>query len=367
MGVLGAGRGKGQIAGVLVDAGQQERGLHGCENLMPPPQLPNQQRRRGAHRLDVALAGTDRPGFDVMVPHQDLKALSGLERIHAIEPVPAAGVDHNQPLHALEVDLAGSVRLKQILVDGEKRLDIGVQGFGQDGSGFRKKQRGGNDGGKSVEIRVFVRRDDLHAVRLRACVREAPWNKNPRLDFNFITSGPAPTSTAGPRCQGVQTQPEVDRISRFDNTVFVAMAGGCRNEQVHSVHTGRDRPGIVASVSRVLFEQNCNIENVSQTMLQTEFAGIFIVSMPDGMTSDALHREPRFAPHAAGPHGAHQALRPRRGFLPAAECEPFVITTRGPDRKGLVAHISGVIARHGSTSPTCRPCSRAGMTPATTS
>ena len=43
---------------------------------------------------------------------------------------------------------------------------------------------------------------------------------------------------------------------------------------------GQDRSGIVAAVSKVLFEQNCNIENVSQTTLQFVFAGIFIVSMP---------------------------------------------------------------------------------------
>ena len=43
---------------------------------------------------------------------------------------------------------------------------------------------------------------------------------------------------------------------------------------------GHDRPGIVAAVANVLFEQNCNIENVSQTILQTEFSGSFIVKLP---------------------------------------------------------------------------------------
>jgi glycine cleavage system transcriptional repressor len=52
---------------------------------------------------------------------------------------------------------------------------------------------------------------------------------------------------------------------------------------------GRDRPGIVAAVARVLFEQGCNIENVSQTMLQSEFAGIFIVSLPPGLAVETLH------------------------------------------------------------------------------
>lgn len=110
---------------------------------------------------------------------------------------------------------------------------------------------------------------------------------------------------------------------------------------------GRDRPGIVAAVSRVLFDQNCNVENVSQTMLQTEFAGIFIVSLPDGMTSEDLHREL----HAhLSPIGLTVLTKPcdhGTDACAAAACEPFVITTRGPDRKGLVAHISEVIARYG--------------------
>ena len=51
---------------------------------------------------------------------------------------------------------------------------------------------------------------------------------------------------------------------------------------------GKDRPGIVAAVSRVLFECDCNIENVSQTILQTEFAGIFIAAIPAGVTPEGL-------------------------------------------------------------------------------
>jgi glycine cleavage system transcriptional repressor len=110
---------------------------------------------------------------------------------------------------------------------------------------------------------------------------------------------------------------------------------------------GRDRPGIVAAVSRVLCEQNCNIENVSQTMLQTEFAGIFIVSMPNGMSAGELHRalEARLLPLALTV--LTKPCETGEEACTAKACEPFVITTRGPDRKGLVADISEVIARHG--------------------
>ena len=44
---------------------------------------------------------------------------------------------------------------------------------------------------------------------------------------------------------------------------------------------GHDRPGIIAAVSDVLFRNGCNIEDVSQSILQTEFAGVFIASSPD--------------------------------------------------------------------------------------
>jgi glycine cleavage system transcriptional repressor len=110
---------------------------------------------------------------------------------------------------------------------------------------------------------------------------------------------------------------------------------------------GRDRPGIVAAVSQALTDQNCNIENVSQTMIQREFAGIFIVTMPTGMTADDLHHEmtSRFSP--VGLHVYTKPCETGEDFCAVESCEPFVITTKGPDRKGLVAGISEVIARHG--------------------
>jgi glycine cleavage system transcriptional repressor len=48
--------------------------------------------------------------------------------------------------------------------------------------------------------------------------------------------------------------------------------------------------------------------------------------------------------------GQHIHVKPVKdgapAYSPPADREPFVITTRGPDRKGLVARITGVIARH---------------------
>ncbi len=51
---------------------------------------------------------------------------------------------------------------------------------------------------------------------------------------------------------------------------------------------GKDRPGIVSSVAEILYQLGCNIENVSQTILQSEFAGIYIISALEGTDSPEL-------------------------------------------------------------------------------
>jgi glycine cleavage system transcriptional repressor len=108
---------------------------------------------------------------------------------------------------------------------------------------------------------------------------------------------------------------------------------------------GRDRPGIVAAVSKVLYEQNCNIENVSQTTLQSEFAGIFMVSMPQGIFAQSLHRSLTAQMVPLGLDVHLRLLEPRTDAVTPPHSEAYIITTKGPDRKGLVAGISEVIAR----------------------
>ena len=110
---------------------------------------------------------------------------------------------------------------------------------------------------------------------------------------------------------------------------------------------GKDQPGIVAAVTGVLFAQNCNVENVSQTILQTEFAGIFIVSLPDDLSLETLKQALKAILHPLDLNVHIKPLRDPKPLSTSPECEPFIITTKGPDRKGLVAGITEIIARHG--------------------
>ncbi|MFA5072617.1 MAG: ACT domain-containing protein [Nitrospirota bacterium] len=108
---------------------------------------------------------------------------------------------------------------------------------------------------------------------------------------------------------------------------------------------GPDQPGIIAAVSKALFEQNCNLEDVSQTILQSAFVAIIIASMQDSQTEKevlaALEQKTK-------PLGLFVHLRPMHAHIvheqPASES--FVITTIGPDRAGLVAGITEILAQY---------------------
>jgi glycine cleavage system transcriptional repressor len=108
---------------------------------------------------------------------------------------------------------------------------------------------------------------------------------------------------------------------------------------------GPDRPGIIATISKVLFEQGCNLEDVSQTILQSEFMGIFIVSMK----SKGIEEHVLSALQAQlEPSGLFVHLKPLEGAAIVQQpiSEAFIITTVGPDRPGLVAGITDVLARY---------------------
>ncbi len=51
---------------------------------------------------------------------------------------------------------------------------------------------------------------------------------------------------------------------------------------------GKDRPGIIYQVSKILFETGINIEDISQTIMQDYFTMIMLVKGPDNTDITAL-------------------------------------------------------------------------------
>jgi glycine cleavage system transcriptional repressor len=108
---------------------------------------------------------------------------------------------------------------------------------------------------------------------------------------------------------------------------------------------GPDRPGIIAKISKILFLHGCNLEDVSQTILQGEFTGIFITTVSDSSDEKGVLVSLR---SELEPLGLFVHLKPmlNSGELHREPVESFIITTVGPDKPGLIAGISEVLAHY---------------------
>lgn len=107
---------------------------------------------------------------------------------------------------------------------------------------------------------------------------------------------------------------------------------------------GRDCPGIVHAVSSLMTELDCNIDEVSQTILHSEFAAILIVDVPDTLPLEALHVKLEAGLVARNVDLNVTARRFDGVVWDDGATEPFVVSVDGPDRPGLIAGITGVFA-----------------------
>jgi glycine cleavage system transcriptional repressor len=111
---------------------------------------------------------------------------------------------------------------------------------------------------------------------------------------------------------------------------------------------GADRPGIVAGVSRVLYENACNIEALSQTVIMGQFAMIVVVAPLKGSKPEALENALAVLAREMGLEIHARMLDPKgRPGFDLQGAEPFVITVRGQDRPGLVSAITAILAGQG--------------------
>lgn len=108
--------------------------------------------------------------------------------------------------------------------------------------------------------------------------------------------------------------------------------------------SGKDRPGIVAAITKVLLEKECNIEDSQMARLGPDFVCMLMIRMPEGMLSEQLVR------HLSGVVGefglrAHvQDLRPEEAGESRPDYLKHVIHVYGADRKGIVHSISRHLA-----------------------
>lgn len=107
--------------------------------------------------------------------------------------------------------------------------------------------------------------------------------------------------------------------------------------------TGKDRPGIVAGVTKVLYQLGCNLEDSAMTRLEGEFAIMLIFSAPAKQTEERLRKA--FEPLAKQKLAVHlRSLSAAETAAPAKRGRACLISVYGADRPGIVYRIAEALA-----------------------
>jgi len=109
---------------------------------------------------------------------------------------------------------------------------------------------------------------------------------------------------------------------------------------------GKDRPGIVADVTRILYETGCNLEDTAMTMLADEFSLNLLFSSPRADIETVLGDACRRLEETRQISAFMRPLPQRQTPTPAgvANCTLHV---EGLDQAGIVYKISQYLADHG--------------------
>src|SRR5262245_43148690 len=135
------------------------------------------------------------------------------------------------------------------------------------------------------------------------------------------------------------TSSSSDRETRFS-----AMVGTIRAmTQLALTAIGRDRPGIVAEVTRALLGHSLNITDSQMVVLGGRFSTMLIVEAPEGTDFDAVREELSRTRSRLDLDAV--ALHPLAATAAAAAADPsHIVTVYGVDHPGIVHAVSARLA-----------------------
>ena len=109
---------------------------------------------------------------------------------------------------------------------------------------------------------------------------------------------------------------------------------------------GRDRPGIVAAIAKVLLDHRVNIEDSQATILRGHFAMVQVLRAPDEVDTDVLLED---LLRAAREVELEWIYVNEVADVDAEEtAEPtHIITVYGSDHAGIVHAVAATLAEHG--------------------
>lgn len=107
---------------------------------------------------------------------------------------------------------------------------------------------------------------------------------------------------------------------------------------------GLDRPGIVAAITRVLFERGCNLEDVSSTILRGHFSMMLVVGTPSELDPGDLETE---LEDAGAELGLIVTVRPVEPAGSSVTPPTHMIAVYGADQPGIVFRVTEALAAAG--------------------
>ena len=106
---------------------------------------------------------------------------------------------------------------------------------------------------------------------------------------------------------------------------------------------GKDRPGIVADVTSLLYDNGCNLEDSTMTMLADEFTLCLLFSCQQADLQEELLRECRRLERDKAISAFIRPLAARSRQIPAGG-KPCVLHVEGLDQAGIVYKTSRFLA-----------------------
>lgn len=103
---------------------------------------------------------------------------------------------------------------------------------------------------------------------------------------------------------------------------------------------GQDQPGIVAALSKVLFEKDCNLEDSSMTRLKDDFAVLLLISPPPSLSTEALRASLEPVTTALGLTLSLRELAPTPAAVNPDQVLNYTLVVYGLDHPGIVYRVS---------------------------
>lgn len=106
---------------------------------------------------------------------------------------------------------------------------------------------------------------------------------------------------------------------------------------------GKDKPGLVSAVAKVLLDHKCNIEDSTMTILYGQFAMILILKLPLNVKPQSIYNKLQKSSKTHGLTFFYSKLS-SLNVKKKKNINPYIISVYGADKTGIVYNVSKFLA-----------------------